>query len=405
MKILIVSQYFWPENFKINDLAAGLASEGNDVTVLTGMPNYPQGEFFPGYSFWSPRKETWKGVRILRVPLISRGKSTGIRLALNYFSFAFFGSVLGPVVYRGRPGAILVYQTSPITAALPAIIIKWLRKTPLYLWIQDLWPESLSATGAIRAPRILFLVGCLVRFIYKQCDWLLSQSRSFNSSIVEYGGRPDRIVYFPNSAEENYRSSVQITAEECSGLPPGFKIMFAGNIGVAQDFETILDAAELTKPEARIQWIILGEGRRLSWVKQQIISRNLEHTVFLLGSFPVERMPEFFSAADIMLVSLKREPIFALTMPAKTQSYLAAGKPILASLDGEGAEIIKEAKAGIAVPAGSPNKLAEMAIRLSRMNKEQLLELGRNGRLYFETHFERSLLLNQLLALLHRNQS
>ena len=181
--------------------------------------------------------------------------------------------------------------------------------------------------------------------------------------------------------------------------------MFAGNIGVAQDFETILDAAELTKPEARIQWIILGEGRRLSWVKQQIISRNLEHTVFLLGSFPVERMPEFFSAADIMLVSLKREPIFALTMPAKTQSYLAAGKPILASLDGEGAEIIKEAKAGIAVPAGSPNKLAEMAIRLSRMNKEQLLELGRNGRLYFETHFERSLLLNQLLALLHRNQS
>ena len=397
MKLLIVSQYFWPENFRINDLALGLKRRGHEVTVLTGIPNYPSGHFYPGYGFFPPRREELEGVTVLRVPLVSRGRGKGLRLVLNYASFAIFASLLAPLRCRGDFDAILVYEPSPITVGLPALVLKKIKRAPVLFWVQDLWPESLSATGTIRARWILKLVEKLVRVIYRGCDLILVQSRAFIPSVEMLGAARERVRYFPNSAEELYKPVVvREGAPMRTALPRGFRVMFAGNIGVAQDFGTILAAAEKLRPHADIQWLVLGEGRMLSWVKEQIKMRGLDGAVHLLGQHPVESMPEYFALADAMLVTLRREPVFALTIPSKIQSYLACGKPIIAALDGEGARIVREAAAGIAVPAEDADALADAVLEMYRMTDAERQAMGGRGLRYFKGSFEREMLLARL---------
>ncbi len=288
MRILIVSQYFWPENFRINDLVVGLKDRGHNVTVLTGKPNYPSGRFFSGYGFFKRTRDTYNGVRVLRVPLIPRGSGTAWRLALNYVSFVVFGTMWGPLLCRGQYDVIFVYEPSPITVGLPALALKRIKRAPILFWVQDLWPESLSATGAIRSAGALRLVAKLVRFIYKGCDLVLVQSRAFFEPIEKVGVPRERIQYFPNSAEDLYKPvTVEENAPERAAMPSGFRVMFAGNVGKAQDFATILEAAERTRTHPDIHWVILGDGRMSSWVQDQVKKRGLTDTVHLLGRYPV----------------------------------------------------------------------------------------------------------------------
>ena len=397
MKVLIISQYFWPENFRINDLAQGLSQRGHEVTVLTGLPNYPEGRIFPGYSFFGKRRENYGGVTIVRVPMLPRGKGGGLGLLLNYLSFALSACLLAPFRCAGKYDVIFVYEPSPITVGLPALLLKKIKKTPIVFWVQDLWPESLSATGAIRARWILKLVEKLVRIIYRGCDLILVQSRAFISSVEMLGGARERVRYFPNSAEQLYKPVALL--EDAPGqvaLPQGFRVMFAGNIGAAQDFGMILAAAEKLRPYTDIQWLILGDGRMLPWVKEQIEMRGLGGAVHLLGQHPVESMPGYFALADAMLVTLRREPVFALTIPSKIQSYLACGKPIIAALDGEGARIVREASAGIVVPAEDSEGLANAVLEMYRMTEAERLAMGGRGLQYFRENFERKMLLGRL---------
>ena len=397
MNVLIVSQYFWPENFRINDVAIGLKERGYEVTVLTGQPNYPTGSFFSGYGFFKRSRENYCGVEVIRVPLLPRGNGSGWRLVLNYLSFAIVASLIGPFRCRARYDAIFVYAPSPITVAFPALMLKMLRDIPVVLWVQDLWPESILATGAIQSEIILSVVRCMVRFIYRGCNQVLVQSKAFFSPIQNFGVDLKNIRYFPNSAEGFYKPiSLQEDAPEQKGVPNGFRIMFAGNIGAAQDFRTILSAAEKLRTYGDIHWLILGDGRMAPWVREQIVTRQLESTVHLLGRHPVESMPRYFSLADAMLVTLKKEPIFALTVPAKVQSYLACSKPIIAALDGEGARIVKEAHAGLTPAAEDSDELAEVVLEMYRMSAEERQAIGENGRKYFELNFERNMLLERL---------
>lgn len=397
MKILIVSQYFWPENFRINDLALGLRERGHKVTIYTGKPNYPEGRFFPGYGFFGRASEEYDGVKILRAPLIPRGAGGGLRLATNYASFALFASLLAPFRVRGSYDAILVYEPSPVTVGLPALVLKKLKRAPILFWVQDLWPETLSATGAVRARWVLALVDRLVRFIYRHCDLVLVQSQAFAPRVRAQGVPAERIRYYPNSAEELYRPvTVEPQAPERRLLPPGFRVMFAGNIGAAQDFETVIGAAEMLKAEHDVHWVIVGDGRQYAWVEQEIARRGLRDTVHLLGRHPVESMPRFFALADALLVTLRNEPIFSLTIPTKIQSYLACGRPIVAALDGEGARVIEESASGIAVGAGDAAALADAVSKLHRTPAPEREAMGRRGREYFERQFERSLLVSRL---------
>jgi glycosyltransferase involved in cell wall biosynthesis len=400
VRILIVTQYFWPEAFRINDLAKGLAAEGHKVTVLTGMPNYPDGRFAPGYGFWRPGRETYGAIDVIRVPLIARGAGSRLRLALNYASFALIASLLGPLRAGRGHDIVLVYEPSPVTVGLPALAMKAVTSSPVLFWVQDLWPESLSATGAVRSQSVLKAVEYLVRLIYRSCDRILVQSRAFIEPIEALGVPRAKIVYYPNSAESYYRPITREAASLPVALPPGFRVMFAGNFGAAQGFDTVLAAADALRNERGIQWLLVGDGRELPRVRQEIAARNLGATVRLLGRHPPESMPSWFAHADAMLVSLRGEPIFAYTIPAKVQSYLACGKPIIASLNGEGARIIAEAGAGLAASADDPDALARAVLEMARMPAAEREAMGRRARAYFETHFEREELIRRLLGMM-----
>lgn len=399
MKVLIVTQYFWPENFRINDLAEGLVERGHEVTVLTGIPNYPEGQFTPGYGWLKKTREVYKGVRILRVPLLPRGNGSGLRLALNFFSFALSACVLSPIICRGKYDLIFVFEPSPITVGLPALVLKKVKSIPILFWVQDLWPESLAATGAVRSPQILRWVENLVRFIYQGCDKILVTSRGYFTPILALGIDKNKLLYFPQSVEELYKPvAVDSGAAEVSLLPEGFRILFAGNIGAAQSFETILDAAERLAAHSEIQWVIVGDGRMRAWVEAEVQRRNLMGTVHLLGRHPVESMPRFFALADALLVTLKKEPIFALTIPGKVQSYLACGKPIIAALDGEGSNLVREALAGLACPAEDAEALATAVLAMYQMPIAQRQEMGQSGHRYYLENFNREMLISKLEA-------
>jgi len=397
MHVLIVSQYFWPEDFRINDLAVGLVEKGHRVTVLTGIPNYPGGKFFPGYGALSGRRELFQGIEILRVPLIPRGRGRSFRLVINYFSFALLACALGPLLCRGSYDVIFVYEPSPITVGLPARAMKMVRRAPIIFWVQDLWPESLSATGAISSRWVLRVVERLVRFIYRGCDRILVQSRGFFQPIQRMGVDVNRIRYFPNSVDEFYHPvSLKNDATERGEVPAGFRVMFAGNIGAAQDFEVILSAAWVLRSHQEIQWVIIGDGRLGSWVGEQVRERGLTGTVHLLGRRPQESMPRYFALADVLLATLRKDPIFALTIPSKIQSYLACGKPIVAALDGEGARVVVESGAGRSAPSGDANALADAIIAIYKLPEHERAAMGLRGRQYYETHFNRKSLLDIL---------
>lgn len=395
MNILIVSQYFWPESFRINSLAETLVDRGHQVEVLTGNPNYPQGKFYKGYGYLK-KVECYKGAKIVRVPIIPRGKNNKFMLALNYISYAVSASFFGLIYCRKKYDLILVFQMSPITMGLPAVLLKFFRKVPIFFWVQDLWPESVSAVMPVRNDFFLRILDPVVNLIYKNCDRILIQSRAFLPAIEKYGIDRTKILFFPNSAERLYTpKNPSDEFPEKFLVPKGFNIMFAGNIGIAQDFESIIEAAEITKENKEINWVIIGDGSRHSWIEEEISRRGLANSVYLLGRFPVERMPYFFSLADVMLVSLKDEYIFSLTIPSKVQSYMACSKPILASVKGEGARVVKESGSGLTCLPEDPTELATTVMKFYSMEKSELESMGKSGRSYFEENFEENMLLDK----------
>jgi colanic acid biosynthesis glycosyl transferase WcaI len=396
MHILLVTQYFWPENFRVNDLAAGLAERGHRVSVLTGIPNYPRGRFFDGYGLLKRRREVYRGCQVTRIPLVPRGNSRRFELALNYLSYAACATILAPWITDRSVDVILVCQLSPATVGVPAVVLKWLQRRPLVLWVLDLWPESLAATGAVHSGRLLRLVGRLVSAIYRASDLVLVSSTGFISAIQHRGGPAGHIHYFPNWVDvvEAPQPGVQPTL--CADVPDdGFKVMFAGNIGQAQDFENILSAAERLREELHIHWLIVGDGRRRAWVEQQVRGRALQGTVHLLGSRPASAMPAVLSQADALLVTLAHDPLFALTAPAKLQSYLAAGKPIVGAIEGDGRRILEDSGAAVLCAPGDPDALADAVMTASRMPAPLRASMGESGRRYCREQFDREVLIDR----------
>lgn len=405
MKLLIVSQYFWPESFRINEVARTLVKKGLEVEVLTGKPNYPQGKIFPGYTSWGCRREIHEGLVIHRIPLIARGRG-GWRLALNYLSFILSGLLFAPWLLRNKNfDVIFVYAPSPILQAIPAIFLGWLKGCPVVLSVQDLWPESLSATGHIQNSTILKLVEYGVAFIYRHVDLLLVQSQAFVAPVKALAsGTP--VKYYPNSVDEIFAVQTtepvpDIAGLNIAGLASGFSIMFAGNIGTAQAVEVIVEAATLLQKqgEAEIQFVILGDGSRRDWLLQEAKNRNLTN-LHLPGRFPVETMPGFMQKATVLLVTLTDQPIFAATIPNKIQAYMAAGRPIIACLNGEGARLVIEAGAGLAVPAEDGKALAAAVLQMYRMSPQERDAMGAKGRLYYAQYFSHDKLINELIEIL-----
>ena len=399
MKILIVSQYFWPENFRINDFIPELINKGHEVSVLTGKPNYPSGRFFPEFIKNSALFSNYKGANIFRVPIIPRGRRP-FQLFLNYFSFVIAGSLVGAwKLRRFKPDLIFVYEPSPVTVGIPAVLMGKLKKAPVIFWALDLWPETLQAVGGIRSKSVLWIIEKIVRFIYNNCALVLGQSKSFVKSIQSHCDYPDRVQYFPSWAENLHASkniSEQLFAPEIKRNDDSFNILFAGNIADAQDMPAVLEAASILRDNKFIKWIIVGDGRRFEWLKLEVKRRKLEENFKILGRFPLERMPSFFAHADALLVSLKKDPVFSLTIPAKLQTYLMTGIPILGMLDGEGSNIIKESNSGITSPASDSASLAAAVSKMSLLSSKDKQQLGQNGIEYSRKEFDRNILMDRL---------
>lgn len=394
MRILIVSQYFYPENFKCNDMAFELQKRGHDVTVLTGIPNYPKGTFFEGYGIFKKRKETLRRVKVYRALLIPRGNGGGKNLTLNYLSFTFFASLKAlSIGLRQKFDAIIVHEPSPILVGIPAIIIKKIQKIPLYFWVLDLWPESLTAAGGITNKTLLSIFEKLTIWIYKNSDIILIGSKGYRNSINQKGNFDDKIEYFPNWVEESLNDLTM--DKHPTPYPNGFNIVVAGNMGDAQDLPHVLEAMLLLKGKP-INMIFIGDGRKKSFVEQFAASHKMEEQIVCLGRHPLEDMPSFFSKADILFMALKAEPIFSLTVPSRLQAYMSAGKPVVAMINGEGAELIKESDCGWSVPAEDSNALAKLFEKLSKMDKLILSKKGQNGKVYSEQNFKFSSCMDNL---------
>lgn len=386
MKILVLSQYFWPENFIINDLVEQLVAQGHDVSVLTGRPSYPDRSRFS--TFWKtrPSQEKFHGASVLRVPLLPRGK--GFRLALNYLSFALSASTIGLWRLRGRRfDVIFVFQPSPLSIMLPAAIMRQMFRAPAVLWVLDLWPETIISMGILSGRMQIKFAHWLSRVAYEQADYIFAQSRRMTKELKGRAVDKTKVDYLPNwTVGDIHQHSV--------GAAPTWKddrftIVMAGNMGDAQDFPSILDAIELVAAQVSVHWVFIGDGLRKDWFAQQIDERGLQGTVSLVCRVPRETVGKHLEAADALLVSLTNDEVFSLTVPARLQAYLSAGRPILGMINGEAANLIDEAGAGIAVCAGCPRDLARAVGTLMGMTPAERAKMGRSGIAFEQKMFNR----------------
>tara|TARA_B110000008_G_scaffold279830_1_gene328934 strand:+ start:1640 stop:2869 length:1230 start_codon:yes stop_codon:yes gene_type:complete len=393
MKILVVTQYFWPENFRINDLVQELNLYGHEVTILTGLPSYPHGKVFPEFINEPGLFKKFMTSKVVRVPVVPRGK-TKFRLALNYLSYVFSTIILGSwKLKEDEFEVIFVYEPSPVTVGLTAIWFKKLKKAPIIFWTLDLWPESITAVGVLKSKIILSFIGKIVKFIYNRCDLILAQSNSFISSIRRNCKDDVRIEYFPSWSEELSPSNE--IAPEVEFKNNIFNILFTGNIGEAQDFPSIIDAAECLRNE-NVRWLIVGDGRVNDWLKNEITNRGLESQVILLGEFPIERMTSFYNHSQALLVSLKRDHYLSLVIPGKVQSYLMSGLPILGMVQGETEQIIKNSGCGYTCESGNGIALAAEVKKMILLSDEDRNLMGAKGKKFAIQEFDRNTQIKKL---------
>lgn len=388
MKVLIVSQYFYPETFIINDLAIELEKLGIEVEILTGKPNYPDGKIFRGYRVLGIQKEGFGSrITVNRIPLWPRFSGGALNLVLNYASFVISGLTFGVWALRRRSfDVIFVFTPSPITAAVPAIALKYIKNAKLILWVQDLWPESLSATGFVKKAFLLKAVKYLVRGIYAACDTILVQSKAFFDPIRKISPKSN-ILFYPNSYKRIASASESFNSGLAEILDNNFCFVFAGNIGTAQSVQTILEAAKLVKSTPDIKIIFVGSGSMLNWIDEAKKNEGLDNVV-LAGRVSPWEISFVYSKAKVLLLTLKSDEIFTYTLPWKTQSYLASARPILGAINGEGARVIREAECGVVGPAEDFKSLAENIMTFYRMKEEERSIMGKNGLKYFEENFE-----------------
>jgi glycosyltransferase involved in cell wall biosynthesis len=398
--LLIVTPNFWPETFRINEVAEVLAAAGIRVTVLTAQPNYPEGRVYAGYRAWHAGWTTTPfGVPVARVPVVTRGGAGLFRLALSYAAFFASVATIGPVLLRGRRfDAILYYGVSPIVPALAAFWLRWLKRVPLALWVQDLWPGNVDAAGFRLGSPVLVPLRRLVRCIYRRSDAVFVASHGFDRDIPHIAGADIATAYQPNPAELSVMAAFEAppTPSPVTGAEP-FDVVFAGNLGRAVGVDTILDAAARCLTDAGIRFRLIGGGSMRDHCAAEIARRGLTNTV-LEDRVPAERMPAILGDASALLITLVRSHSMNLSLPSKTATYMASGRPILASADGETARVVGEAGAGYCVPAEDAAALADAIRRMKALPTADREAMGAAGRRYCEAHFEPRQLGARLVA-------
>ncbi len=394
--ILVIAQYFYPEQFRINDICTEWVKRGYKVTVVTGIPNYPQGKYYDGYGLFKKRKETYNGMDIIRIPLVPRGNNA-IMLALNYLSFVVSGFFWKSFT-RIKADFVFIFEVSPMTQALPGVWYAKKRKTPCYLYVTDLWPENVEIVAGIKNKTILNTIGIMVDYIYKRCDRIFTSSESFIQAIVDRGTDRKKLEFWPQYAEDYYKP-VDKEKANIPEIPQDdiFNIIFAGNIGFAQGLDVLPEAAKiLKKTNTKVRFNIVGDGRFKETLKAKVEESQVTDYFNFIDKQPATRIPEFMAVSDATLISLSKSKVFSITLPAKTQSCLACGVPVIVSADGEIQDVIKKADAGVCSDAGDAKGLAENINKLVNMSAEKHKDMAQNAVDYYQKYFDKETLLNRM---------
>lgn len=389
MKVLVVCQYYYPEQFRINDICEQLVLDGHTVSVLTGLPNYPDGKIPTDFKWGKKRKEVINGVKVIRSFEIGRGRGA-IRLGLNYLSYMFSASFKLLSIKKDFD-LIFVYQLSPVTMVFPAILAKKLIKAPLYLYSCDIWPDSMKNIVPDENSSIYKVIKKTSTYLYSKCDGIGITSKPFLQYFNEVHSIPiKKISYIPQHAEEGYLS-VKKPVE--NGV---VDFVFMGNIGIAQDIDCILEAVKELRNEFKFKVHFVGDGSYLENSKSIVDKNGLSNHVVFHGRHPLEDMPKFYELADACLLTLKGDSLVGLTMPSKLQGYMAAGRPIIGAINGAGQEVIRDSKCGLCVDAGDSVALAKI-MKDFIVNKDYYQEYGENGRKFFVENFTKEMFMKKLV--------
>ena len=402
MRVLILTQWYPPEpGLLMQELAQTLLARGNDVTVLTGFPNYPSGALYPGYRIRLSQREILAGVPVVRVPLYPEHSQSGLRRALNYLSFALSSAVFGLWFVR-RPDVLFVYHP-PLTIGIPAFVLSRLWRVPFVYQIQDMWPETLSATGMFDNPRLLDWIGRFALWVYGKAHSILVSSPGFRRNLLEKGVPPEKIYVVSNWADPTtyYHAKPDPELAQMLGLAGRFNVMFAGNMGEAQGLETVIEAARLLQDDTQIQFVLVGDGIALPRLQQLVEQHSLRNVRFL-GRYPAHEMPRLYALADALLVHLKDDPLFRITIPHKTLAYLGSGKPILAAVAGDVSDLIASIGAGLTCLPENPQALATAVRSLQSLPADERQLMGEKGARAAQTRYNRDILTGEIETVLQR---
>lgn len=384
MRILLLSQWFDPEPaFKGLVFARELVKQGHEVEVLTGFPNYPGGKLYPGYSLRLFKREVIDGISVIRVPLYPSHDASAIRRVLNYLSFALSAAVLGPFLVK-RADVLHVYHP-PATIAIPAVSLKILRGIPFVYDVMDLWPDTLAATGMVTNSLFLRCVGLYCRLAYRLAHHIVVLSPGLKKRLLERGVPEEKVTVIYNWCDENQMEIMggHTTPAYEAQMKGRFNVVFAGTMGKAQGLDAVLDAAKLVRNRCpAVQLVFVGGGIEVPRLKERLRTESIDNALFL-PRLPVAEIGSIFQMADILLVHLKDDPLFRITIPSKTQAYLAAGKPILVAVPGDAAALVEQAGAGISCTPGDSESIAAALEVLCSMPREQREIFGKNGRAFY----------------------
>lgn len=392
--ILVVSQYFYPETFRINDMCQEWVKRGYQVTVVTGIPNYPQGEFYEGYDYDHKRVETWQGIDIIRLPIRPR-KSGAINLAINYMSFVEEGFKWVQTT-KLKVDEVFIYEVSPMTQALVGVWYAKKHKVKCNLYVTDLWPENVEIVLDLHNKIILGLIGMMVDYIYNGCDYIFTSSESFIDRIARRGISRRKLIFWPQYAEEFYRKKdkgqqLEIPDDDVVNLT------FAGNLGTAQGLDVLVEAAKILKEKKIIvRFNIIGNGRYEDNFKSHINEARVSEYFNFIPRCPAEMIPEYFAWSDAALITLSKSEVYAMTIPAKTQSCLACGMPVLVSADGEVQNVIRKAECGFVSDSEDAEELAKNIELFIVLSKEEVQCLSDNALEYYRKNFDKKMLMDKM---------
>lgn len=398
-RLLVVCQHYWPESFRITDIAAYFTERGVEVDVLCGLPNYPSGAFPPGYGYAGPYRQTHDGVEIFRVPEIRRGDNSNVRISLNFLSFPAASLLRIPQLARRRYDAVLAYQLSPVMMSLASILLARLKRVPLTMYVLDLWPENLFSVIPVRNPLLRGLLTRHSHWYYRHADRLVALSRRMAERLAQVSGRPvEHIPVIPQACEKLYETTIP-DAGLAERFGDTFNVVFTGNISPAQSFPTMVEAARLLVERGLgdIRWVIVGDGMSRADAEASVRTAGLADVFSFEGMVPMADVPRYTHIADVLVGCLVTSDLLEATVPAKVFSYIASGRPIVLAMDGEVKQLIEDdIGCGRVGPTQDAVALADHIAEMHALSDAERATLGENARRYHHERLSRDLVLERL---------